>query len=161
MNARDDAVWVADTISQQKAEVERLSRQLAEAREALEDLVSDAEKQMANPSHHMPFSLPKARRVLQSRYMNMTDQKKREPEFDPAEVRALSVAVYKARLVQDSGEGAVERMIAADKDTGEKLAGRAAAYDALTRCYMRVARLAQSAAYRTDDGSPKPDMSTT
>jgi hypothetical protein len=71
--------------------------------------------------------------------MSMTDQKKREPEFDPAEVRALSVAVYKARLVQDSGEGAVERMIAADKDTGEKLAGRAAAYDALTRCYMRVA----------------------
>jgi hypothetical protein len=56
--------------------------------------------------------------------MSMTDQKKREPEFDPAEVRALSVAVYKARLVQDSGE---------------KLAGRAAAYDALTRCYMRVA----------------------
>jgi hypothetical protein len=51
--------------------------------------------------------------------------------------------------VQDSGEGAVERMIAADKDTGEKLAGRAAAYDALTRCYMRVARLAQSAAMGT------------
>jgi hypothetical protein len=76
----------------------------------------------------------------------MDERKKREPEFDPAEVRALSVAVYKARLVQDSGEGAVERMIAADKDTGEKLAGRAAAYDALTRCYMRVARLAQSAA---------------
>jgi hypothetical protein len=82
--------------------------------------------------------------------MSMTDQKKREPEFDPAEVRALSVAVYKARLVQDSGEGAVERMIAADKDTGEKLAGRAAAYDALTRCYMRVARLAQSAAIGTE-----------
>jgi hypothetical protein len=76
--------------------------------------------------------------------MSMTDKKKREPEFDPAEVRALSVAVYKARLVQDSGEGAVERMIAADKDTGEKLAGRAAAYDALTRCYMRVARLAEA-----------------
>jgi hypothetical protein len=76
----------------------------------------------------------------------MDERKKREPEFDPAEVRAMSVAVYKARLVQDSGEGAVERMIAADKDTGEKLAGRAAAYDALTRCYMRVARLAQSAA---------------
>lgn len=33
-------------------------------KEALEDLISDAEKQMNNPSHHMPFSLPKARAAL-------------------------------------------------------------------------------------------------
>ena len=32
--------------------------------EALEDLISDAELQMNNPSHHMPFSLPKARAAI-------------------------------------------------------------------------------------------------
>lgn len=32
--------------------------------EALEDLVSDAERQMANPSHHMPFSFQKALAAL-------------------------------------------------------------------------------------------------
>lgn len=70
----------------------------------------------------------------------MSDRKKREPEFDPAEVRALSVAAYKMRLVQDSGEGAVERMIEKDGDAGEKLANRASIYDALSRCYMRLLR---------------------
>lgn len=32
--------------------------------EALEDLISDAERQMKNPSHHQPFSLQKARDAL-------------------------------------------------------------------------------------------------
>lgn len=70
----------------------------------------------------------------------MSTRKKREREFDPAEVRAMSVEVYKMRLVLDSGDGAVERMIEKDQDNGEKLAGRAAAYDPLTRCYMRLLR---------------------
>lgn len=68
----------------------------------------------------------------------MTEKKKREPEFDPETVRNASVAVYKMRLVADSGEGAVERMIAKDGDAGEKLRSRAGFYDVLTRCYMRA-----------------------
>jgi hypothetical protein len=68
----------------------------------------------------------------------MNERKKREPEFDPLLVREASIAVYKMRLVQDSGDGAVERMVEKDGDAGEKLAGRAAAYDPLTRCYMRL-----------------------
>jgi len=32
--------------------------------EALGDLIEDAEKQMANPSYHMPFSLPKAKAAI-------------------------------------------------------------------------------------------------
>jgi hypothetical protein len=40
-----------------EAEIERL-------REALADMISDAERQMKNPSHHMPFSLPRARSLL-------------------------------------------------------------------------------------------------
>jgi hypothetical protein len=64
---------------------------------------------------------------------------KREPEFDQERVRDISVEVYKMRLVADSGEGAVERMLAKDGDTGSKLREvRAVAYDALTRCYMRA-----------------------
>jgi hypothetical protein len=67
------------------------------------------------------------------------EKKKREPEFDPVRVRDVSVEVYKARLVQDSGAGAVERMIAKDGDNGERLRDvRAVAYDKLTRCYMRA-----------------------
>ena len=61
----------------------------------------------------------------------------RTREFS-ARVRQTSIAVYKARLVQDSGDGAVERMIEKDGDDGSKLAGRAAAYDPLTRAYFKV-----------------------
>ena len=32
--------------------------------EALGDLIEDVEKQMANPSHHMPYSLPKAKSAI-------------------------------------------------------------------------------------------------
>lgn len=32
--------------------------------EALGDLISDVEMQMNNPSHHMPFSLPKAKAAI-------------------------------------------------------------------------------------------------
>lgn len=42
----------------------RVKRQRDELLEALGDLVSDAETQMKNPSHHMPFSLPKARAAI-------------------------------------------------------------------------------------------------
>lgn len=62
----------------------------------------------------------------------------RKPEFDVEHVRDVSEAVYRARLDDESGEGAAERMIAKDGDGGEKLRRRAGAYDALTRAYMRV-----------------------
>lgn len=60
------------------------------------------------------------------------------PTFDPEYIRNLSEAVYRRRLIDDSGEGADERMIAKDKDSGEKLRGRAAAYDPLTRAYLHA-----------------------
>lgn len=68
----------------------------------------------------------------------MTERPKREPEFDAERVRDVSEAIYRARLADESGEGAAERMIAKDGDNGEKLRRRAGFYDALTRAYMRV-----------------------
>lgn len=70
-------------------------------------------------------------------------KEKREPEFDADMVHGLSIDVYKMRLVAGSGEGAVERMIAKDEDNGEKLSNRAAAYDALSRCYLRALKTAE------------------
>lgn len=56
------------------------------------------------------------------------------------QVRDISVAVYKIRLEDASGGGkdAVARMIEKDKDGGEKLRGRAASYDGMTRAYLEV-----------------------
>jgi hypothetical protein len=52
-------------------------------------------------------------------------------------VREISIAVYKLRLEQSS-EGAVDRMLAKDCDEGQKLSNRASSYDPLTRAYMKV-----------------------
>lgn len=62
------------------------------------------------------------------------------PNSDAERVRDISEAVYKMRLEDTTGGGecAIARMIAKDKDTGEKLRNRAGAYDTLTRCYLRV-----------------------
>lgn len=57
---------------------------------------------------------------------------------DPDIVQEISVEVYKILLVADSGIGAVERMIAEDKDSGQKLAGRARAYNRITRAHLTV-----------------------
>lgn len=64
----------------------------------------------------------------------MTDPK---ATFDPAYIRDVSEQVYRMRLEQDC-HGNVERMIAKDEDNGEKLRNRAAAYDPLTRAYLKV-----------------------
>lgn len=61
----------------------------------------------------------------------------RQPSFDADYIRDLSVKVYRLRLEQDC-PGNVARMIAKDEDGGEKLRNRAGAYDALTRCYLKV-----------------------
>ena len=60
-----------------------------------------------------------------------------------ARVREISIAVYKVRLEQESGAGAAARMVAQDEERkpgcGESmLASRAAAYDPLTRAYLKV-----------------------
>ena len=52
----------------------------------------------------------------------------------PAEVRQISIAVYKMRL----GPKDTARMLAKDADDGEKLSERASAYDPLTRCYLEA-----------------------
>lgn len=65
-------------------------------------------------------------------------RKGRVAEFDAAHVEAISEAVYRSRLCDESGDGADERMIEKDGDGGAKLRGRARAYDALTRAYLRV-----------------------
>lgn len=54
----------------------------------------------------------------------------------PDQIRDISVAVYKQRL-EDACKGAVERMLAKDADGGQKLRGRAASYDPLTRAYLK------------------------
>jgi DNA-binding transcriptional regulator GbsR (MarR family) len=46
-------------------ELSSLKQERDALKEALEDLIEDAERQMANPSHHQPFSLNKARAALQ------------------------------------------------------------------------------------------------
>ena len=58
-------------------------------------------------------------------------------------IRDISVAVYKLRLQQESGEDAVDRMLAKDEKQypgcGERLLrNRAHSYDALTRAYLKV-----------------------
>jgi hypothetical protein len=60
-----------------------------------------------------------------------------KPTFDPSYIRDLSEQVYRVRLEQDS-PGNVDRMIAKDEDSGEKLRNRASAYDPLTRAYLKV-----------------------
>lgn len=57
--------------------------------------------------------------------------------FDPEYIRDLSEKVYRLRLEQDCA-GNVERMIAKDEDTGQKLRNRSGAYDPLTRAYLKV-----------------------
>lgn len=53
-------------------------------------------------------------------------------------VRQVSEKVYRRRLIQESGEGSPERMVAKDSDCGIKLMRRAGSYDPLTRCYLEA-----------------------
>ena len=66
--------------------------------------------------------------------MNGPQQVKREAEFAPELVRNISEAVYRDRL----GPGDAASMI--EKDGAQKLRERAAAYDTLTRAYLRAVR---------------------
>lgn len=63
----------------------------------------------------------------------MTDREK-PPTFSPDYIRDLSEKVYRDRL----GVAQVASMIRDDKDSGEKLRGRAASYDPLTRCFLKA-----------------------
>ena len=65
-----------------------------------------------------------------------------EQDFTSDFIRDVSVEIYKIRLEDKSGggRGAVARMIEQDGDTGQKLRGRAASYDPLTRVYARYFR---------------------
>lgn len=67
----------------------------------------------------------------------MEAEKPRRPAFAPEYIRDISENVYRIRLEQDS-PGNVERMIAKDEDNGEMLRNRAAAYDPMTRAYLKV-----------------------
>jgi len=70
--------------------------------------------------------------------MNTNVKAKRPPEFDPVVVRDISERVYRERLEAESGDGAVDRMILKDGDSGAKLRERAACYDSLTRSFLRA-----------------------
>ena len=65
-------------------------------------------------------------------------KRERKPTFDPEYIRDISEQVYRASLIRDCSEDEPERMIAKDKDNGEKLRNRAGAYDKLTRVYLKV-----------------------
>lgn len=69
-----------------------------------------------------------------------TDEAKAETQRKAEEVRDISVEVYKLRLEDSSGEGAVDRMLEKDGDGGDKLRHRASSYDSLTRSYLAVLR---------------------
>jgi len=53
----------------------------------------------------------------------MNDAKLKRPVFEPVRIRDISVAVYRKRLIQDSGHGADQRMLAKDADGGLKMRG--------------------------------------
>lgn len=60
--------------------------------------------------------------------------------YTPEQIRDISLKVYRLNLDHPSGggKGAADRMVADDKDDGEKQRNRAAAYDKLTRLYLAV-----------------------
>ena len=60
-----------------------------------------------------------------------------KPTFDPTYIRDISEKAYRIRLEQDCA-GNVDRMIERDEDNGEMLRNRAAAYDPLTRAYLKA-----------------------
>lgn len=64
-----------------------------------------------------------------------TDAEKEATRVYAAQVEAITVRVYCARLEQDS-PGAVQRMLANDKDGGVKLRGRAMAYLPIVRAAL-------------------------
>lgn len=64
-------------------------------------------------------------------------EREKKPTYDPTYIRDVSEQAYRVRLEQDC-PGNVARMIEKDKDNGEKLRNRAAAYDPLTRAYLKV-----------------------
>ena len=74
-------------------------------------------------------------------------EKKKAPEKEPVHslefIRDVSEQVYRIRLNEPSGggNGAVERMIAQDKDQGQKLRGRAAIYDPIIRVALDVLKI--------------------
>jgi hypothetical protein len=74
-------------------------------------------------------------------------EKKNQPEKEPTHsvdfIRDVSEAIYRIRLNDTSGggSGAVDRMIEKDKDTGQKLRGRAAIYDPIVRVALDVLKI--------------------
>lgn len=68
---------------------------------------------------------------------DMAAAKAKKPTFAPDYIRDLSEQVFRIRLEQDC-PGNVARMIEKDEDSGEKLRNRAAAYDPITRAYLKA-----------------------
>ena len=60
--------------------------------------------------------------------------KERKPTFDPDHIRNISEVVYRLEL----GDDDTTRMLEKDNDGGQKLRNRAAAYDSLTRSYLKA-----------------------
>ena len=63
--------------------------------------------------------------------------KEKKPTFAPDYIRDISEQVYRIRLEQDCA-GNVARMIEKDEDEGQTLRNRAAAFDPLTRAYLKA-----------------------
>lgn len=55
----------------------------------------------------------------------------------PDQVSALALQVYCARL-EDGNAGAVRRVLAEDKDNGQKIRGRAMAYAPIVRALLTI-----------------------
>jgi len=61
-------------------------------------------------------------------------KKQKVPTWNPEFIRDLSERVYRQNLGADD----VRRMIEKDGDSGQKLRGRAMAYDKLSRTYLEL-----------------------
>lgn len=55
----------------------------------------------------------------------------------PAQVSSLALQVYCVRL-EDGNAGAVRRVLAEDKDNGQKMRGRAMAYAPIVRALLTI-----------------------
>lgn len=67
-------------------------------------------------------------------------EKRRAETFDAKYIEDVADEVYRVRLDDDSGKGAAARMIAKDRDEGQKLHRRSRSYIGIVTACLKVLR---------------------